>query len=233
LKLAALGAAGLITAPFGAVLADENDFSRQFSPFLQKKLPYEFDALEPYVDKMTMEIHFGKHHAGYVSNLNKALESEKELQNLTIERLMPKIGKETAPAIRNNGGGHFNHEFFWEILSPKTEQVPSANLSKAIEANFQSFENFKSEFSKAALGRFGSGWAWLCRDTDGKLFITSTPNQDNPLMSLNVEKPGIPLLGIDVWEHAYYLKYQNRRSEYVEAFFKIINWELVSKKFES
>jgi Fe-Mn family superoxide dismutase len=232
LKLSGLAAAALFTPSLADAWAGENHFQNHF-PYIQKPLSYDFAALEPYIDKMTMEIHFGKHHAAYIANLNKALENNVEWQKMSLIDLQGVMDAKTPAALRNNGGGHFNHEFFWEILSPKTNLTPSENLLAALKTHFGSFEEFKSQFSKAAATRFGSGWAWLCVDSDKKLFITSTPNQDNPLMKNIAEKPGKPLLALDVWEHAYYLKYQNRRADYTEAFFKIINWDLVSQKFES
>jgi Fe-Mn family superoxide dismutase len=191
-------------------------------------LPYSTDALEPFIDQQTMEIHHGKHHAAYVSNLNKAIEEE-NIQEASLEEILKNISHYKS-ATRNNAGGHYNHLLFWNILSRKAEHVPSGALSDAISEYFGSFENFKTEFERAALNRFGSGWAWLIMQKD-KLSITSTANQDNPLMDVETRR-GIPILGLDVWEHAYYLKYQNRRAEYVGAFWKILNWEEVEKRFE-
>ncbi len=191
-------------------------------------LPYAFDALEPHVDARTMEIHHGKHHAAYTNNLNAAIAGT-VLEGQTIEQILDTVSQVPA-AIRNNGGGYYNHNLFWEIMSPDGGGEPSGALAEAINRNFDSFEEFKKQFSAAATTRFGSGWAWLCTDEGGKLFITSTPNQDNPLMD-NAEKPGTPILGLDVWEHAYYLNYQNRRPDYISAFFNVINWEEVSKRY--
>jgi Fe-Mn family superoxide dismutase len=191
------------------------------------KLPYAFDALEPHIDAKTMEIHHDKHHAGYTNNLNNAIQGT-EMEGWTIEEILKK-GTDK-PAVRNNGGGYYNHNLFWQIMSPNGGGKPSGELAEAIDSAFGSFENFKDEFSKAAATRFGSGWAWLCVK-DGKLSICSTPNQDNPLMP-NSGCEGTPILGLDVWEHAYYLNYQNRRPDYIEAFFNVINWDKVSKLFK-
>jgi Fe-Mn family superoxide dismutase len=196
-------------------------------------LPYEFSALEPYIDTQTMEIHHGKHHAAYVNNLNTALSNYPDLQNKTLEELIRDINalpKDIQSAVRNNGGGHWNHAFFWEILQPKAPQAPVGALAQAIEKRFGSFARFKEEFTKAATTRFGSGWAWLIF-TQSDLQVFSTPNQDNPLMNI-AEMQGAPILGLDVWEHAYYLKYQNRRPEYISAFWNIINWEKANAHYE-
>ena len=191
-------------------------------------LPYAFDALEPSIDTLTMEIHHGKHHAAYVAKLNDAIQGT-ELENMSINELMSVIGK-NSPAVRNNGGGHFNHSLFWTIMSPNGGGSPDGQLADAINAKFGSFEAFKSEFSNAAATRFGSGWAWLCVDPNKELCVCSTPNQDNPMMDI-AECPGTPILGLDVWEHAYYLKYQNRRPDYVSAFWDVVNWEEVARRF--
>lgn len=193
-------------------------------------LPYGFDALEPHIDARTMEIHHGKHHAGYTNNLNAAIDGT-PLDGMKIEDILANVSKHGA-AVRNNGGGYYNHCLFWEVMSPDGGGEPSAqmNIAKAIDRDFGSFENFKKEFSAAAATRFGSGWAWLCTDTNDKLFITSTPNQDNPLMDV-ADKKGTPILGLDVWEHAYYLNYQNRRPDYISAFFNVINWAEVTKRY--
>jgi Fe-Mn family superoxide dismutase len=198
--------------------------------FTLPALPYAFDALEPHIDARTMEIHHGKHHAAYVSNLNAAIAGT-SLENKSLEDILAAVSQYPA-AVRNNGGGHYNHSLFWETMSPNGggEPSPQMNVAKAIERDFTSFEQFKKEFSAFAMGRFGSGWAWLCTDDQDKLFICSTPNQDNPLMDL-AETKGYPLLGIDVWEHAYYLNYQNRRADYVSAFFNVINWSVVTKRY--
>ncbi len=189
-------------------------------------LPYAPDALEPHFDTKTMEIHHGKHHNGYVNNLNAAIQGT-DLEGLSIEEILQK-GFDT-PAVRNNGGGHYNHSLFWTVLSPNGGGTPSGELADAINAAFGSFESFKDAFSKAAATRFGSGWAWLAVK-DGKLEVCSTPNQDNPLMP-NVGCSGTPILGLDVWEHAYYLNYQNRRPDYISAFWNIVNWDEVARRF--
>ncbi len=192
-------------------------------------LPYPHDALEPHIDKQTMEIHHGKHHQTYVTNLNNAIEGT-ENANKSLEELCKNAGKLGAP-VRNNGVGHFNHSLFWQILSPNGGGNPSGELGDAINSTFGSFANFKDEWKKQSLGRFGSGWVWLCIPSDGKLCICNTPNQDNPLMDV-ADKNGTPLMGLDVWEHAYYLKYQNRRPDYVDAFWNVINWDEVNKRFK-
>lgn len=192
-------------------------------------LPYEFSALEPNIDARTMEIHHGKHHAAYVNNLNAALEGS-DATSKSLEELMASISS-YSPAVRNNGGGHFNHSLFWEIMSPNGGGNPSGKLAEAINKDLGGMESFKDAFSKAAATRFGSGWAWLVV-TDGKLVVCSTPNQDNPLMDI-AEVKGTPILGIDVWEHAYYLHYQNRRPDYINNFFNVINWDEVSKRFDA
>jgi Fe-Mn family superoxide dismutase len=190
-------------------------------------LPYGYDALEPYIDKMTMEIHHGKHHGGYVNNLNKAVEGT-ALEGQSLEQLLKSVSKHPA-AVRNNGGGHFNHSLFWTIMKKGGGGKPSGDLSSALNSAFGSFDDFKKQFSNAAATRFGSGWAWLIVQ-NGKLAICSTPNQDNPLMDV-AESKGTPILGLDVWEHAYYLKYQNRRPEYIENWYNLINWDEVALRF--
>ncbi|MBO2518727.1 MULTISPECIES: superoxide dismutase [Limnochorda] len=192
-------------------------------------LPYAYDALEPYIDARTMEIHHTKHHATYVNNLNAALESADErLRNLSVEELLRRIDEvpeSIRTAVRNNGGGHANHTLFWSVMGPGGGGEPTGELAEAISSTFGSFENFKETFSKAAAGRFGSGWAWLVVK-DGKLEVTSTPNQDSPLMEGQV-----PILGLDVWEHAYYLKYQNRRPEYIQNWWNVVNWAEVNRRY--
>ena len=189
-------------------------------------LPYAYDALEPYIDAKTMEIHHSKHHQAYITKVNAALEGT-SFENTSIDELcrnLSDLPENIKGAVRNNGGGHFNHSLFWSILSPKNESSePSVDLNKAINDSFGSMESLKEEFSNAAATRFGSGWAWLIKEDDGSLSISSTPNQDNPLMEGKT-----PILGLDVWEHAYYLNYQNRRPDYINAFFNIINWDAVS-----
>ena len=192
-------------------------------------LPYAFDALEPHIDARTMEIHHGKHHAAYVNNLNKAIAGT-DGEGKSLEEIMAMISK-LPVAVRNNGGGHYNHSLFWTIMSPNGGGTPSGDLAGAIDSAFGSFDNFKNEFSTAAATRFGSGWAWLCVGSSG-LFVTSTPNQDNPVMDI-AEKPGKPILGIDVWEHAYYLKYQNRRPDYIAQFWNVINWDEVARRYDA
>jgi Fe-Mn family superoxide dismutase len=191
-------------------------------------LPYAFNALEPHIDARTMEIHHGKHHNAYVTNLNNAVAGKPE-ENLSIDEICKNISKHPV-AVRNNGGGHWNHSFFWTIMGPNAGGEPSGALADAINAAFGTFDEFKTKFGAAAAGRFGSGWAWLIADGSGKLQITSTPNQDNPLMDV-VEVKGKPVLGVDVWEHAYYLTYQNRRPDYVTAFWNVVNWDEVAKRF--
>jgi Fe-Mn family superoxide dismutase len=190
-------------------------------------LPYAYDALEPNIDARTMEIHYTKHHNGYVTNLNNAIAGT-DLEGKSLEELLKIAGSNTA--VRNNGGGHFNHSLFWSILSPNGGGAPTGELASAINAKFGSFEAFKETFNKAAATRFGSGWAWLCIDTKKELCVCSSPNQDNPMMDV-AECPGTPILGLDVWEHAYYLNYQNRRPDYITAFWNVVNWEEVSKRY--
>jgi Fe-Mn family superoxide dismutase len=198
--------------------------------FTLPALPYAFNALEPHIDARTMEIHHGKHHNAYVTNLNNAIAGKPE-ENLSIEEICKSISKYPAP-VRNNGGGHYNHSLFWTLLSAKGEGSPSGALGDAIKSAFGTFDEFKTKFAAAATGRFGSGWAWLIVDASGKLQITSTPNQDNPLMDV-AEGRGTPVLGLDVWEHAYYLNYQNRRPDYITAFWNVVNWGEAAKRFGS
>jgi len=196
--------------------------------FTLPALPYAFNALEPHIDARTMEIHHGKHHNAYVTNLNNAVAGKPE-ENLSIEEICKNVSKYPAP-VRNNGGGHYNHTFFWTILGPNAGGKPSGALAEAIDSAFGTFDEFKAKFAAAGVGRFGSGWAWLIIDGGGKLQITSTPNQDNPLMDV-AEVKGKPVLGLDVWEHAYYLNYQNRRPDYIAAFWNVVNWNEVAKRF--
>ena len=191
------------------------------------EMPYAYDALEPHIDAKTMEIHYGKHHNGYTNNLNNAI-SGTELEQNTIEEILKSLNLDNM-ALRNNAGGFFNHNLFWKIMGPNCGGNPSGEIEEAINSNFDSLENFKENFKKAAATRFGSGWAWLCIHENGKLEICSTPNQDNPLMPIGCG--GNPILCLDVWEHAYYLNYQNRRPDYIEAFFNLINWEEVNNKY--
>ncbi len=196
--------------------------------FTLPALPYATTALEPHIDARTMEIHHGKHHNAYVTNLNAALAGKPE-ENQSIEEILANISKHPA-AVRNNGGGHYNHSLFWTILGPNAGGAPTGALADAINAAFGNFDEFKTKFAAAATTRFGSGWAWLIKGADGKLAITSTPNQDNPLMDI-AEVKGTPILGLDVWEHAYYLHYQNRRPDYITAFWNVVNWAEVAKRF--
>ncbi|TAG55970.1 MAG: superoxide dismutase [Cytophagales bacterium] len=197
--------------------------------FTLPALAYALDALEPHFDKMTMEIHHGRHHNAYITNLNNALAGKPE-ENLSIEDICKNISKHPAP-VRNNGGGHYNHAFFWSILAPNAGGLPSGDLAAAIDKKFGSFDTFKEEFAKAGVSRFGSGWAWLVV-SNGELIITSTPNQDNPLMDI-AEVKGTPIIGLDVWEHAYYLKYQNKRPDYIAAFWNVINWKKVAELYSA
>jgi Fe-Mn family superoxide dismutase len=199
--------------------------------FTVPPLPYAFDALEPYIDKQTMEIHHDKHHGAYVTNLNKALESAPDLQNKTIEELLANncaiVPENIRTAVRNNGGGHINHSMFWQIMAAKAGGTPSGNVAQAINSTFGSFDHFKEKLNAAGVSRFGSGWAWLVK-TGGKVEIISTANQDSPVM-----EGKFPVMGVDVWEHAYYLKYQNRRPEYLAAWWNVVNWPEIEKRFNS
>ena len=200
-------------------------------PFTLPPLPYAADALEPSIDKMTMEVHHDKHHGGYVNNLNKALESAPDVANKSIEELLAHncaaVPESIRTAVRNNGGGHINHSMFWLIMGPKTGGQPTGPLASAINSTFGSFDTFKEKFTAAATTRFGSGWAWLVSN-NGKLEITSTANQDSPVM-----EGKYPVMGLDVWEHAYYLKYQNRRPEYIAAWWNVVNWDAIAERFHS
>jgi Fe-Mn family superoxide dismutase len=196
--------------------------------FKLPELPYSYDALEPYIDARTMEIHHSKHHAAYINNLNNLI-SGTEVENLSIEQIMSDISKFPV-GVRNNGGGFYNHNLFWNFMSPNGGGKPSGDLLKAIETDFGSFEAFKEKFSTAAATRFGSGWAWLVK-FEGKLIVTSTANQDNPLMDI-AEVKGAPILALDVWEHAYYLNYQNRRPDYINAFWSVVNWAEAERRFK-
>ena len=195
--------------------------------FQLPNLPYNFDALEPHIDSKTMQIHHGKHHAGYTNKLNAAIAGT-DLEGKTIEDILKNLDMNNT-AVRNNGGGYFNHSLFWEIMGPNCGGKPEGQLAAAIDKDFGSFDEFKSNFSSAAGTRFGSGWAWLCVDLNGRLEVCSTANQDNPLMPGECGKT--PILGLDVWEHAYYLNYQNRRPDYIDAFFNVINWGVVAKMY--
>jgi Fe-Mn family superoxide dismutase len=211
-----LAGASVVLPSFASPVADS---------FSLPALPYAFDALEPHIDRLTMEIHHDRHHKAYVDNLNKALPGTTK----SIEEILASVSSQPV-AVRNNGGGHWNHSFFWNVLAPAKGSKPSVALAKQIDTDFGSFDAFKAEFAKAATSRFGSGWAWLIKK-DGKLVISSTPNQDNPLMDL-AEVKGKPILALDVWEHAYYLKYMNKRADYIAAFWNLVNWDFVSTNFD-
>lgn len=198
-------------------------------PFTLPNLPYANNALEPHIDATTMQIHHGKHHQAYVDNLNKAIAGTPN-ENKSLEEIV-KVAGTISPAVRNNGGGHWNHSFFWEIMAPNAGGTPTGKVADAINASFGSFDALKEKFNNAAMTRFGSGWAWLIVK-DGKLEVSSTPNQDNPLMDV-AEVKGAPILGVDVWEHAYYLKYQNKRADYLAAFWNVVNWKKVAERFDS
>lgn len=198
-------------------------------------LPYALDALEPHIDARTMEIHHGKHHNAYVTNLNTALAGKADLEGKSIEDLIKNLGavpEEIRTAVRNNGGGHFNHTLFWNIMAPKAGGEPTGDLAAAINKVYGDFEHFKGEFKKAATTRFGSGWAWLCADADGGVSVCSTANQDSPIMGKDIAGcDGVPVLGLDVWEHAYYLHYQNRRPDYIDAWWNVVNWKAVADRY--
>jgi superoxide dismutase, Fe-Mn family len=198
--------------------------------FVLDPLPYANDALEPHFDAMTMEIHHDRHHNAYVTNLNAAVAGT-DAEGKTIEELMATISTLPTP-VRNNGGGHWNHTFFWNILAPNAGGLPVGTLAAAIDSTFGSFDNLKAEFKKAGIGRFGSGWAWLIVKADGSLAISSTPNQDNPLMDV-AEAKGTPILGLDVWEHAYYLKFQNKRPDYIDAFWNVVDWNGAEARYKA
>jgi Fe-Mn family superoxide dismutase len=206
-------------------------FSPDATGFDQEPLPYAYNALEPVIDAQTMELHYSKHAAAYAKNLKEAAQAEQIDTGKPLEDVLKNVSK-YSPKVRNNGGGHYNHELFWKSMKAGGEGKPSGKLLAEIESAFGSFDTFKTKFSDAGKNRFGSGWAWLLVGADKKLAIGSTPNQDNPLMDVS-EIKGYPLLGLDVWEHAYYLKYQNRRPDYIEAWWKVVNWDFVQKRFES
>lgn len=230
-KAGLASAAGIfvgLTPSIASVLGEKTipNIHNDATVFKQSPLPYEYDALEPFIDKQTMEIHYSKHHAAYVSNLNKAIEHTAPVG--TIVELLNKISSYPI-AVRNNAGGHYNHTLFWELMTAKANLLPAGNLSIAINKKFGSFENFKKEFTDAAMKRFGSGWVWLITH-NGELTICSTANQDNPLMDI-AEVKGSPILALDVWEHAYYLKYQNKRADYINAWWNVINWKKAESLF--
>jgi len=211
-------------------MGNPNDVKADEGTFQMIPLPYAYNALEPYIDARTMEIHFSKHHLAYTNNLNKAIAGT-DMEKMTIEEIFAKLDPENK-AVRNNGGGYYNHNFFWEIMGANKGGEPTGALAEAIIKDFVSFADFKTKFSEAATKQFGSGWAWLLVDNKGKLSIISTANQDNPLMT-KLGLAGTPVLAIDVWEHAYYLKYQNKRKDYIEAFFNVINWDKVAEKYDA
>ena len=222
-SLLLLAATALKASPINHLFSDAAE-----GPFVQKPLGYSFDALEPYIDKLTMEIHFTKHHTGYIKNLNKAVE-DTAAKNMDIYQILEKVST-FSPAIRNNAGGHFNHEFFWKQLSPEKTEA-SSKLNRAIEEQFKDLTNLKKQVTDSAMKVFGSGWVWLYVNNESKLAISTTPNQDNPLMDIADHK-GEPILGIDVWEHAYYLKHQNKRVDYLNAIWNVIDWTEVSKRYK-
>lgn len=217
------------TAKFFLVIVLLLTANYAFSQFVQEPLPYAYDALKPFIDARTMEIHYGKHHAGYVSNLNKALE-ETGKAPASLEAIFADISAYNI-TIRNNAGGHYNHTMFGSVLTPEKGTMPSATLAEAIDRDFGGMEELKKQFRKIATNRFGSGWAWLVVTPEKHLALTSTPNQDNPLME-DVPEKGLPIFGADVWEHAYYLKYQNKRGDYLDALWNIINWKEVSRRYQ-
>lgn len=225
--ISAIGTVAMV-AP---VITPLTSFASEVKKFKGHEFPelgYDFDALEPYIDAQTMELHYTKHHRGYYNNFMSAVKGT-QLEEMPLENIFERISSESA-TVRNNGGGFYNHKLFWENMTPKQKAIPRA-LQNALEKDFGSLDAFKEEFSKASATRFGSGWGWLALDNRGKLFVTSTPNQDNPLMDV-AEERGIPLLGLDVWEHAYYLKYQNKRAEYVANFWNLVNWEVVNDRLK-
>ncbi len=231
IRLTGLAAIMAFTLP-GAALAQQATPApaAQRAPFALPALPYAADALDPAIDAQTMTIHHGKHHQAYVDTLNKAVSETPALAGQTLEQLVAKAGT-LAPVVRNNAGGHWNHSFFWQTMAPVAQSgAPSPELARAIDARFGSMDKFKAAFKAAGTGRFGSGWAWLIVGQDGNLAITSTPNQDNPLMDV-AEVKGTPILGNDVWEHAYYLKYQNRRADYLDGWWQVVNWKTVSDRY--
>jgi superoxide dismutase, Fe-Mn family len=217
-------------AIFTPMVRTNADTAPKEAAFKLPPLPYSYDALEPYIDSQTMTIHHQKHHAAYVDNLNKALDKHPEHKGKTLEELLKnldKVPEDIREAVRNNGGGHYNHSFFWTIMGKNKGGEPKGKLKSDIDKGFGSFDNFKKAFKEAALGRFGSGWVWLVKDNSGVLKIISTPNQDTPVME------GIkPVLGLDVWEHAYYLKYQNKRGDYIDAWWNVVNWDQVEKYYK-
>jgi superoxide dismutase, Fe-Mn family len=232
IKITGVSMAGAITGTLFSCSPgseEKNDAELTSTGFNLPDLPYDYNALEPHIDARTMEIHHTKHHAGYVEKLNAAIQGS-SYAGKTLEEILKEIGPDEK-GIRNNGGGHFNHSLYWSIMKPGGGGMPEGEVAGAIERDLGSFGQFRTSFSELAGSVFGSGWAWLCKDPEDKLFLTSTPNQDNPLMMKIAGQTGIPILGIDVWEHAYYLKYQNRRADYISAFFNLINWQEVNRRF--
>lgn len=225
--IAAVGTAA-VASPFLSVLNSCASETNSFDGHKFSELGYDFNALEPYIDAQTMELHYTKHHQGYFNKFMDAADGN-ELLETPMKKIFETISRQSE-SVRNNGGGFYNHTLFWEVMTPSPVGVPE-DLNQAIETDFGSFESFKEQFGTAAKTRFGSGWAWLAVGRDGKLFVTSTPNQDNPLMDV-ADENGTPILGIDVWEHAYYLKYQNKRADYVDNFWNLVNWEAVKNKYD-
>ncbi|MFM8431693.1 MAG: superoxide dismutase [Bacteroidota bacterium] len=223
--LATIGGLVAFSLPKIVSGSDTQDGGHQHLSFTLPPLPYAYDALEPHIDKMTMEIHHTKHHQAYVNNLNKALD-ESHIHGGSLNDLLSNVSRYSA-SVRNNGGGHWNHDFFWKLMKPGGGGAPAGKIAEAINQSFGSFDEFKKQLNEAGTKRFGSGWAWLVKTNDGKLVIGSTPNQDNPLMDVS-ELRGKPVMGIDVWEHAYYLKYQNKRGDYLAAWWNVINWDQVA-----
>ena len=236
LKMSGVLVAGAVIAPEiacssqKAMVMTPPVYPKRLTPFEVPALPYSTGALEPYIDKTTMEIHHDKHHGAYVKNLNEAVKATR-FADMGASDILTSLTASDPAAIRNNAGGHYNHTLFWETLAPKAGGSPTGDMFSALTATFGSFDKFKEQFNAAAKGVFGSGWAWLCVGKDKKLFISSTPNQDNPLMGALVKQPGTPILGLDVWEHAYYLKYQNKRPDYINAFYNVVDWNKVGEKF--
>ena len=229
------GADPMARDPEAVIEPHIHDAASGRTSFKLSNLPYGFSELEPYIDSRTMEIHHGRHHAGYVRNLNGALEPHSNLQKKSIEDLLhdiPGLPEDIQTAVRNNGGGHYNHDLFWNVMSPDGGGKPEGSLSDAVDRDFGGFESLRDKFSGAAGTVFGSGWAWLIVKDDGHLAVTSTPNQDNPLMTGIADVTGTPILGLDVWEHAYYLHYQNRRADYIEAWWNVVNWTQVQNLYE-
>ena len=222
---------GILSSCTSANKATSNIPASMATGFTQQPLPYAYNALNEAIDERTMEIHYSKHAASYATNLNEAAKAESVDTTKPVEDILRNISKYSVK-LRNNGGGHYNHELFWKCMSPKSSGIPAGTLATAIDSSFGSFETFKTQFSDAGKNRFGSGWAWLILDSDKKLRISSTPNQDNPLMDVAEEK-GFPLLGLDVWEHAYYLRYQNKRPDYIANWWKVVNWDYITQRYQS